>query len=647
MKWRENAAVKALAFMMAVVGFTAAAIMGWYQLMNYDVLWGEYAGYDAGPGEGYTVQYLEQLDCARLQQLLEYYNARDLGEELSAYLSQTQAALEERFDPSATNLRWQARSGAGAVRYGNAAGAVPARAQGLYWGSFSYREADGSTQWLELALWLDGDMAVDDCYLRAYESLNQWKAARGARLAETLLCAGAGLVLTVYLCWGCGHRRGREGISLNWFHRIPGDLLLVLMGLCAFLLLGFVWEGLRFSGFYGETPMFLQLLVVGAVVAAAAALGIGALVTFCARCKAHTLLRNTLIWRLCAFLAGLLRRVGQALPLVWKSALAGVGYLFFTVLTLVLAEDLVWMWLLGSAVCIVYLCLWACQWKRLRQGAREIIGGNAGYHIDTAHMLPDLRRHADELNNLGRAISDAVEDRMRSERFKAELITNVSHDIKTPLTSIISYVGLMKQLPVENPQLREYLDVLDRKSQRLKKLTEDLVEASKASTGNLTVSLEPIGLTELCEQALAEYEDRLAQSGLRVVRIFPEKAVWVRADGRHLWRVLDNLLSNCAKYALSGTRIYVEIRAYPDCGELSVKNISRDALNLPPEALLERFARGEESRTTEGSGLGLSIAQSLTELQGGRFDVSIDGDLFKATVTLPLAPQDWQGPKTP
>ena len=230
MKWRENAAVKALAFMMAVVGFTAAAIMGWYQLMNYDVLWGEYAGYDAGPGEGYTVQYLEQLDCARLQQLLEYYNARDLGEELSAYLSQTQAALEERFDPSATNLRWQARSGAGAVRYGNAAGAVPARAQGLYWGSFSYREADGSTQWLELVLWLDGDMAVDDCYLRAYESLNQWKAARGARLAETLLCAGAGLVLTVYLCWGCGHRRGREGISLNWFHRIPGDLLLVLMG---------------------------------------------------------------------------------------------------------------------------------------------------------------------------------------------------------------------------------------------------------------------------------------------------------------------------------------------------------------------------------------------------------------------------------
>jgi signal transduction histidine kinase len=252
-------------------------------------------------------------------------------------------------------------------------------------------------------------------------------------------------------------------------------------------------------------------------------------------------------------------------------------------------------------------------------------------------MLPDLKAHADELNNLGQAISVAVDERMKSEHFKGELITNVSHDLKTPLTSIINYVDLLKKEDIDNPKAAEYIEVLDRKSQRLKKLTEDLVEASKASTGNLSVSLERVELRQLADQALAEYSERLEDQGLTVVRTVPDSQVWVQADGRHLWRVLDNLLSNCAKYALSGTRVYVEVRVHPDSAALSVKNISREALNVPPEALLERFVRGDESRTTEGSGLGLSIAQSLTELQNGRFDVDIDGDLFKATVTLPLA----------
>ena len=226
---------------------------------------------------------------------------------------------------------------------------------------------------------------------------------------------------------------------------------------------------------------------------------------------------------------------------------------------------------------------------------------------------------------------------MRSERFKAELITNVSHDLKTPLTSIINYVDLLKKEQIENPRAAEYIDVLDRKSQRLKKLTEDLVEASKASTGNLAVMRERISLTQLADQALAEYEERLSGQNLRVIRTFPEEEVWVEADGRHLWRVVDNLLSNCAKYALEGTRIYVEVSRGQTQAFLSVKNISREPLNVPPETLVERFVRGDESRTTEGSGLGLSIAQSLTELQKGTFRLTIDGDLFKAEIALPLA----------
>ena len=213
----------------------------------------------------------------------------------------------------------------------------------------------------------------------------------------------------------------------------------------------------------------------------------------------------------------------------------------------------------------------------------------------------------------------------------------MSTSLKTPLTAIINYVDLLKKEDIQNPKAAEYIEVLDRKSQLLKKLTEDLVEASKASTGNLTVNWERLDWAQLTAQALAETGDRLEAQRLTVVRSLPEEPVWVEADGRHLWRVLDNLLSNCAKYALPGTRVYIDLRPSGDWAVLSVKNISRDPLDLPAERLMERFVRGDESRNQVGSGLGLSIAQSLTELQHGRFDIVIDGDLFKAIVSLPLA----------
>ena len=224
---------------------------------------------------------------------------------------------------------------------------------------------------------------------------------------------------------------------------------------------------------------------------------------------------------------------------------------------------------------------------------------------------------------------------MKSERFKAELITNVSHDLKTPLTSIINYVNLLKSTQQTDPKAQEYIEVLDRKSQRLKKLTEDLVEASKASTGALSVNRERIGMSQLLSQALGEYEEKLEERRLTVVCTEPEGESYVYADGRHLWRVIDNLLGNCAKYALEGTRIYIELIRGKGSVTLAIKNVSREALNIPAERLMERFVRGDTSRTTEGSGLGLSIARSLTELQGGTFELAVDGDLFKAVVTLP------------
>ena len=281
------------------------------------------------------------------------------------------------------------------------------------------------------------------------------------------------------------------------------------------------------------------------------------------------------------------------------------------------------------------LCRWVRQWRTIREATGEIVGGKPETHIDTDGMYRDLREHAGQLNDLGAAISSAVEERLRSERFKAELITNVSHDLKTPLTSIINYVDLLKKEEIQAPKAREYIEVLDRKSQRLKKLTEDLVEASKASTGSLSVVRERLGFTQLLDQALGEYQEKFEASGLSPVLTTPDHELYVEADGRHLWRIIDNLLGNCVKYAMPGTRVYLDVKAWDGNVCLSVKNVSKDPLNVPAEQLMERFVRGDVSRSAEGSGLGLSIARSLTELQGGVFRLDIDGDLFKAVVTFP------------
>ncbi len=233
-------------------------------------------------------------------------------------------------------------------------------------------------------------------------------------------------------------------------------------------------------------------------------------------------------------------------------------------------------------------------------------------------------------------LSKAVDEQVRAERLKADLITNVSHDLKTPLTSIISYVDLMKREDIENPRVQEYLKVLDQKSARLKTLTEDLVEASKASSGNVKIDFAEINYNEIVEQALGEFEDKTSAAHLEMVLHYPEHPVMIRADGRHLWRVIENLLNNCCKYALRGSRVYVDITENAENGTASctIKNISSRPLNISPEELTERFVRGDVSRTTEGSGLGLSIAKSLTKLMNGHLVISIDGDLYKASVVL-------------
>jgi signal transduction histidine kinase len=229
---------------------------------------------------------------------------------------------------------------------------------------------------------------------------------------------------------------------------------------------------------------------------------------------------------------------------------------------------------------------------------------------------------------------------MKSERLKTELITNVSHDLKTPLTSIVNYVDLMKKEDIQPEKAKEYLEVLDRQSKRLKKLTLDLLEASKASTGNISVSNEPTNIKVLLSQLEGEYAEKLAASNLELHVSVPEEDMWISADGRLLSRVFDNLMNNIFKYTQPGTRVYVTARAEGENSVIEFKNISKYQLNISGDELMERFVRGDSSRNTEGSGLGLSIAKSLTELQNGELDIVVDGDLFKAIVSMELTPPE-------
>ena len=628
MKLKQNFFLKFLAFLLALVFFGAAGAMTVYQVVNFNVIWR-----NDDPVHGYVNR---QLCWQASQDIQELVNRRKI-ENPDSNTRRRLETLESAYAAENTNLRWAVWY-EDQILYGSDSQWVSGQTEVLVY-NFQV-EIDGKTQPGGVHLWLDPDLPVYDAYKEAYVTLVFWQTHRLEAVIVTAAAVLLGILCTVYLCVTCGHKKGREGIYLNWFHHVPGDLLLAIW-VVGFAMLGVgLSESFYVYNFYNWEFRW-SLILATACIVGMVFLVISFLVTFVARCKGRAVLRHTVIVWICIRLWRMCKAVAAAIPLIWKTALMGGAYLLYSA---IIAGNIRWIgafwvivWIILTVQAVLYLCWWACNWKKVRRGTHEIISGSVGHQIDSSKMPSDLREHAGELNNLGHAIGAAVEERMRSEHFKAELITNVSHDLKTPLTSIISYVDLLKKEDIDNPRAREYIEVLDRKSQRLKKLTEDLVEASKASTGALNVSCERLDLVQLTDQTLAEYEDRLAQHRLTVVRTVPPEPVWVMADGRHLWRVLDNLLSNCAKYALEGTRVYVEVQKLPACARLSVKNISREELNVPAEQLTERFVRGDESRTLEGSGLGLSIASSLTDLQQGSFEITVDGDLFKVTVTLPLA----------
>lgn len=441
------------------------------------------------------------------------------------------------------------------------------------------------------------------------------------------LCA----VLLVYLLWSAGHKAGVDTIYLHWANQIPFDLFAAAMFGIALI----PWEIYSTSYSYYVVSLFLALLATALVI-------IATLVSFSARAKAGSWWKNTVVYRLLHWIKRAAHWCKRAiryalgkLPLIWKALLAWVLFAMLELFLLLLTAGSGYaLWIGQFLVVTPALVLVLINLQTLQKGAQQIAEGDLNYQVDTRHMLPDFNHHAQALNSISVGMQKAVEKQMSSERLKAELITNVSHDIKTPLTSIINYIDLLKKPENTPAQTAEYLAVLDRQSARLKKLIEDLIEASKASTGNITPTFEPLDANMLLTQAAGEHSEKLAAQQLELVCSFTPANPTILADGKLLWRVFDNLLDNIRKYALGGTRVYLSSLLVGGKVIITFRNISRDALNINSDELMERFVRGDTSRNTEGSGLGLSIARSLTQLQKGNFELSIDGDLFKVIITF-------------
>lgn len=493
--------------------------------------------------------------------------------------------------------------------------------------TFTYQLNTGNTAMVTIAADL---LRTEEAPSYSYLLLSWLTEHAGLTVALTVLAALLSLFFFCFLMASAGHWQGQAGIHLTWLDKIPADVFLLLL-VCAFF---GGWDA-----FYYEWGVFFCAALVPLVLLF--------LCAFAAQCKAGTVLRGSLLARIGRFVWRIVRalflglwRIAKNLPLVWKTALAGLVLAFvefFLFEQSRSASESTVIFLLLKLVELLAILYIALNLRALQKGGEKLARGDFSSPIDTKYLIGDFKRYGQELNDVQSGLEQAVQEQMKAEHLKTELITNVSHDIKTPLTSIVNYVDLLKKEDIPSPEAREYIAVLDRQSHRLKKLTEDLVEASKASSGVLNVDLQPTDVNVLFSQIEGEYQERLAACQLTLVTQSPAPGTVIRADSRLLSRVMDNLVSNICKYALPSTRVYVVSTLSREAVTISFKNVSRDELNISPDELMERFVRGDASRHTEGSGLGLSIARSLVQLQGGRFDLAIDADLFRADITFPLS----------
>ena len=448
-----------------------------------------------------------------------------------------------------------------------------------------------------------------------------------------LSSVGLGIFCMVLLIKAAGHRRDTDEIILTWADRIPFDLFL---GAVLFLFVPIFIFGINVVSYWSTLP---GLIMLGALCVFAAWVLLFIILSFSVRIKRGKWWQNTLTWWVTSRFYRLVREIFQSISLLWKVLLV------LGVLSLVEFWVVSWdgigritiFWFVEKIILIPLILAAVLQMQKLKSAAQRMAEGDLEHRVDTEKMFWEFQKHGEALNSISSGMLRAVDERMKSERFKTELITNVSHDIKTPLTSIINYVDLLEKENLNNETAEEYLEVLERQSARLKKLIEDLMEASKASTGNLEVHLEALEAGVSLIQIVGEFDEKMSEAELKLLIDKPQKPVYILADSRHFWRVIDNLMNNICKYAQPGTRVYINLESMEDMARLTFRNTSKYPLNISSEELMERFVRGDSSRNTEGSGLGLSIAKSLMDLMKGRFSLYVDGDLFKVVLEFPEA----------
>lgn len=490
----------------------------------------------------------------------------------------------------------------------------------------------------------DLDTTDDVVYLAASRDYldqmqSQWNSRRTTLtdwMQFVVVCALALLTAVVFLCFGAGHRKKTEGIYHLAVDRMYTDINLVLIA------------GISALGASGAYALYTEAMLGNLAVLVLVASSVVVLALFLSlvrHFKSKTLLRHSLVFqllrlaaKLCRQIAGLFRKIAgcfsaflNSRPYTKKMVFITIGYSLLLCLS-VLVFPVAVLLIAGAVWYVVTKCR---DFNSISGGAEKIRAGELGHKIAVKDKS-ELARLAGDINGIAEGLSASIENQLKSERLKTELITNVSHDIRTPLTSIITYVDLLKKEGPQSENAPKYIEVLDKKSARLKVLTDDLFEAAKASSGNIKADVAPMDLCSLVTQSFGELDDKIKASNLEFKLTLPESA-YVLADGRLMWRVIENLMSNVFKYAMENSRVYVEVEDLGPKVRLVMKNISASELNVDPDELMQRFKRGDEARHSEGSGLGLAIAKSFVDAQGGAFSLEVDGDLFKAIVTLTKA----------
>ena len=437
------------------------------------------------------------------------------------------------------------------------------------------------------------------------------------------------LVMLVISVIAAGRKEPGGELTLNWFDRVPTEIaagLCLIAAIIWFLFILSVQRQYTFPFYPGRTLLVAALVVEYWI-------ALFSLLSLIRRIKGQTLWSNSV----CYVVVLGCRQVYNAKQ---SSKRLLISYLIFFALNIFFVSFFdaagVLMALVMDMAVLLYLMRDEVGKQSVREGLYQISQGKLDYKVDTKVLTGESLEMAEAVNEMGDGLQNAVDAIIKNERLKAELITNVSHDIKTPLTSIINYVDLLKRENLQNERAEEYIRILEQKSQRLKQLTEDLIEASKINSGNIELHREPLMLQQMLQQAYGEFAERLEEKKLEPVIQMEKEPLTAYVDGRQLWRVFENLLSNIVKYAMPETRVYMELKKTEELAEITFKNISRQKLEIGAEELQERFVRGDLSRNTEGSGLGLSIAKSLTELMDGSFEVYLEGDFFKVTLLFPL-----------